>query len=188
MTNLKFHEIFSLLVLNILWIWGCTKIFILIDYDFGLFCPSHSHCYFISLNIKKMGLLQFCLPVLLGIHRNPKQKDFLIPLRDCWNNPIYPILITWISPWISILEFFEYEMIVKNRVSCPYLNKSLIRWRTCSLQLEKRLSCQGTCGAYCKVIKTEISIWKLYLWLKPTNWITANSYRKSQKLCYYIMY
>ena len=33
------------------------------------------HCYSISSNLKKMGHLQFCLPVFLGIHRNPKQKE-----------------------------------------------------------------------------------------------------------------
>ena len=35
----------------------------------------HTHCYFSRLNLKKMGPLQFCLPVFLGIHRNPKQKE-----------------------------------------------------------------------------------------------------------------
>ena len=34
------------------------------------------HCYSIRLNLKKMGLLQFCLPVFLGINKNPKQKEF----------------------------------------------------------------------------------------------------------------
>ena len=35
------------------------------------------HCYFTRLNLKKMGPLQFCLPALLEIHRNHKQKEFL---------------------------------------------------------------------------------------------------------------
>ena len=35
-----------------------------------------SHCYFTRLNLKKMGPLQFCLPALLEIHRNHKQKEF----------------------------------------------------------------------------------------------------------------
>ena len=35
-----------------------------------------THCYFTRLNLKKMGALQFCLPVLLEIHRNHKQKEF----------------------------------------------------------------------------------------------------------------
>ena len=35
---------------------------------------SCTHCYSIRLNLKKMGPLQFCLQVCLGIHRNPKQK------------------------------------------------------------------------------------------------------------------
>ena len=40
------------------------------------FCPVlRPHCYSIRLNLKKMGPLQFCLPVFLGIHRNPKQKE-----------------------------------------------------------------------------------------------------------------
>ena len=52
------------------------------------------HCYFTRLNLKKMGPLQFCLPVFLGIHRNPKQKEFSNSLRDFWNNPNYPILST----------------------------------------------------------------------------------------------
>ena len=33
-----------------------------------------AHCYFTRLNLNKMGPLQFCLPVFLGIHRNPIQK------------------------------------------------------------------------------------------------------------------
>ena len=37
--------------------------------------PSASHCYFTRLNLKKMGSLQFCLPALLEIHRNHKQKE-----------------------------------------------------------------------------------------------------------------
>ena len=39
----------------------------------GFYC---SHCYFTRLNLKKMGPLQFCPSIFLGIHRNPKQKDF----------------------------------------------------------------------------------------------------------------
>ena len=35
-----------------------------------------SHCYFTRLNLLKMGPLQFCLSIFLGIHRNPKQKEF----------------------------------------------------------------------------------------------------------------
>ena len=37
---------------------------------------SYSHCKFIRLNPKNKGPIQFCLPVLLGIHRNSKQKEF----------------------------------------------------------------------------------------------------------------
>ena len=43
-------------------------------------CPTWSHCYFTRLNLKKMGPLQFCLPVFLGIHRNHTQKE----LFDSW--------------------------------------------------------------------------------------------------------
>ena len=35
-----------------------------------------THCYSIRSNLKTMGPLQLCLPVFLGIHRNPKQKEF----------------------------------------------------------------------------------------------------------------
>ena len=35
----------------------------------------YSHCYFIRLNPKRISPFQFCLPALLGIHRNPRQKD-----------------------------------------------------------------------------------------------------------------
>ena len=42
-----------------------------------------AHCYFSRLNLKKMGPLQFCLSIFLGIRRNPKQIDFFkIPVRD----------------------------------------------------------------------------------------------------------
>ena len=34
-----------------------------------------SHCYFIRLNPRKKGTFKFCLPALLGIHRNSKQKQ-----------------------------------------------------------------------------------------------------------------
>ena len=36
----------------------------------------YSHSYFTRLYLKKMGPLQFCLSIFLGIQRNPKQKDF----------------------------------------------------------------------------------------------------------------
>ena len=51
----------------------------LLSTDFRLL--TISHCYFTRLNLKKMGPLQFCLPVFLGIHRNPKWH-FSIP---AWN-------------------------------------------------------------------------------------------------------
>ena len=34
-----------------------------------------SHCYFTRLNPIRISPLRFCLPKLLGIHRNPRQKD-----------------------------------------------------------------------------------------------------------------
>ena len=34
-------------------------------------------CYFNRLNPKRISPFQFCLPALLGIHRNPTQKEFL---------------------------------------------------------------------------------------------------------------
>ena len=37
---------------------------------------SLTHCYFIRLNPRKKGTFKFCLPALLGIHRNSKQKEF----------------------------------------------------------------------------------------------------------------
>ena len=40
------------------------------------------HCYSIRLNLQKMGSLQFCLPVFLGIHKKPKQKDFFVCVSD----------------------------------------------------------------------------------------------------------
>ena len=38
--------------------------------------PGNAHCYFIRLNPRKKGTFKFCLPALLGIHRNSKQKEF----------------------------------------------------------------------------------------------------------------
>ena len=35
------------------------------------------HCYFTRLNPRKKGTFKFCLPALLGIHKNSKQKEFL---------------------------------------------------------------------------------------------------------------
>ena len=42
-----------------------------------LFTAAVTHCYSIRLNLEKMGPLQFCLQVFLGIHRHPMQKEFL---------------------------------------------------------------------------------------------------------------
>ena len=67
---------------------------------------SVTHCYSVRSNLQKMGPLQFCLPVFLGIHRNPKQKDFLIPARDFCDNPIYPLLSSWISTWTEPETYF----------------------------------------------------------------------------------
>ena len=36
------------------------------------------HCNFTRLNPKRISPFQFCLPALLGIHSNPKQKDLEI--------------------------------------------------------------------------------------------------------------
>ena len=41
-----------------------------------LYMSLHTHCYFIILNSRKKGTFKFCLPALLGIHRNSKQKEF----------------------------------------------------------------------------------------------------------------
>ena len=35
-----------------------------------------AHCYFTRLNPRKKGTFYFCLPALLRIHRNSKQKEF----------------------------------------------------------------------------------------------------------------
>ena len=37
---------------------------------------NRTHCYFTRLNPKRKGPFYFCLPALLGIHRNLKQKEF----------------------------------------------------------------------------------------------------------------
>ena len=35
-----------------------------------------THCYFTRLNPKRISPFQFCLPAMLGMHRNPKKKRF----------------------------------------------------------------------------------------------------------------
>ena len=66
-----------------------------------------SHCYSIRSNLKKMGPLQFCLPVFLGIHRNPKQKDFFNLFEEFFRyNIIYPHLSAWISAWTEPETYF----------------------------------------------------------------------------------
>ena len=66
----------------------------------------NSHCYSIRSNLKKMGPLQFCLPVCLGIHRDPKTKRIFLFAREFWDNPIYPLLSTWISTWTEPKTYF----------------------------------------------------------------------------------
>ena len=46
----------------------------ILDYNAGSFVDHLAHCYFTRLNLKKMRL---CLPALLKLHRNHKQKEFL---------------------------------------------------------------------------------------------------------------
>ena len=46
-------------------------------FRYVLILRAKSHCYFTRLNHKRISPFQFCLPALLGIHRNPRQKDFL---------------------------------------------------------------------------------------------------------------
>ena len=43
-----------------------------------------THCYSLRSNLKKMIPLQFCLPIFLGIHRNPKQKEFFNSRKGFW--------------------------------------------------------------------------------------------------------
>ena len=45
-------------------------------YEEPLGLPFSMTLLFYQIEPKKMGPLQFCLPVFLGIHRNPKQKEF----------------------------------------------------------------------------------------------------------------
>ena len=44
---------------------------------FVIFFFKHFFCYFTRLNLKRISPLKFCLPALLGIDRNPRQKVFL---------------------------------------------------------------------------------------------------------------
>ena len=60
-----------------------------------------SHCYFTRLNLKKMGPLQFCLPVFLGIHRNPKWHFSIpLPFHDFIQNVSHPSKC--LSKWIKV--------------------------------------------------------------------------------------
>ena len=83
-----------------------------------------SHCYFTRLNFKEMGPLQFCLPVFLGIHRNPKQNFFfLISVLDFWNNPIYPLLSTWIRTLGGTNFGWNHRMAFLYRFKCRHLDQ-----------------------------------------------------------------
>ena len=62
-----------------------------------------THCYFARLNLKKMGSLQFCLPVFLGIHRNPKQKEFFNS-RKGKKGPKKFRRILWTVPFLNFLR------------------------------------------------------------------------------------
>ena len=63
------------------------------------------HYYFTRLNLIKMGPLQFCLPVLIWIHKNPKQKIFLkfllgIVERIPWE------IVERMFKWMRLNHFF----------------------------------------------------------------------------------
>ena len=45
----------------------------------------------IKTHIEGMDPLQSCLPVFLGIHRNPKRKEIFNSCEDFWNNLFYPL-------------------------------------------------------------------------------------------------
>ena len=51
------------------------------------------------LNLKKWGLSNFAFQSFKGFIDTLNKKKILIPMRDFWKNPIYPLLSTWISAW-----------------------------------------------------------------------------------------
>ena len=58
-----------------------------------------SHCYFIRLNPRKKETVWFCLPVLLGIHRNSKQKELF---RSTQGFLRQSNLSTWKNTWMEL--------------------------------------------------------------------------------------
>ena len=64
----------------------------------------NTHCYSIRLNLNKMGPLQFCFPVCLEIHRNPKQKEFF---NSCEGFLRLSLLSTWIARGWSPRHIFD---------------------------------------------------------------------------------
>ena len=63
-----------------------------------------AHCCFTRSNLLKMGPLQFCLPVFLGIHRNPKWH-FSIP---AWNLIFFGRnAFIWIAMKVPFHDFIQ---------------------------------------------------------------------------------
>ena len=85
--------------------WDVKKGFAYVLQFFSLI--SEEHFYFTRLNLQKVGPLQFCLLIFLGIHMNPKQKQlynfcegFLMAaltgpfwpiLKNCQDGPFSPL-------------------------------------------------------------------------------------------------
>ena len=61
-----------------------------------------------------MGPLQFCLPIFLGIHRNPKQNEFFT-LR-MWDNPIYSRKNSHLTSDFWVGRHVKLHLIVTNQM------------------------------------------------------------------------
>ena len=63
-----------------------------------------SHFYFTRLNPRRINPVQFCLPALLGIHRNPRHKEFLKSSKGFLR--LYSNLSSQISTWTDLRHFW----------------------------------------------------------------------------------
>ena len=65
-----------------------------------------THCYSIRSNLRKWALSIFAFQSFKGFIETLNKNIFLIRARDFCDNPIYPLLSTWISTWTEPETYF----------------------------------------------------------------------------------
>ena len=96
---------------------------------------SSTHFYLTRLNLEKMGRLQFCLSIFIGMHRNPKQKEFF---NSC--EGFLMATLIWHShtgPLYKIVEMALFNPCMKSELLGGQMRSFEVLWKCHSVILSK---------------------------------------------------